>query len=411
VKTIDGTKETFYQLTTSEWLTLCNKLNLSFAAMKVLMYLRTMNPWGDRKVEAETKDLAQALNLNIRTVQRCLHELDDKKLIELEFNRFKFTLKSHTATSTSPDDQNVATSTSPDDQNVATSTSPDDQNVATSTSLERHGCRQDDTEIAKTTSMSRTPSESTDGQGFQKPSYYSYSSDNLNNPPISPQRGDGGTANAFQSQEVIVHEPDEPEQNTTSVNNSNPVKGQSSAPRRRSPSKAVEGIKRQYRDKLPDWRTGYGVGDYCIGFKFFFQLEVIDKLPESSIWKTYTPAQLIEENEAKGNFAGLEERCKQWQIFEARRQAEVEARAIAAQPPPQVPLIDKPAEIDRIMIIQGLTPADVLGGMRSHPDYRYSMAKVHRDPEVAWAELANGTLSLVHSYLAKLEPDAATPTP
>jgi hypothetical protein len=229
--------------------------------------------------------------------------------------------------------------------------------------------------------------------------------------PLYPPEGDGGIANAFQSEEPIAHEPDEPEQNTTSINNSNPVKGQSSASRRRSPSKAVEGIKRQYRDKLPDWRTGYGVGDYCIGFKFFFQIEVIDKLPESSIWKTYTPAQLIEENEAKGNFAGLEERCKQWQAFEARRQAEAEARAIAAQPPPQVPLIDKPAEIDRIMIIQGLTPADVLGGMRSHPDYRYSMAKVHRDPEVAWAELANGTLSLVHSYLAKLETDAATPNP
>ena len=411
---IDGTKETFYQLTTSEWLTLCNQLNLSFAAMKVLMYLRTINPWGDRKVEAETKDLAKALNLNIRTVQRCLHELDDKKLIEIEFNRFKFTLKSHVATSTSLDDQNVATSTSLDDQNVATSTSLDDQNVATSTSLDdqnvamsRHPCRQDDTQIAKTTSMSRSPSKSTDAQGFQEPSYSSYSSYSLktNNPPISPQGGTGVVANAFQEeegeQEPIAHEPKLPEQNTTSQKNANAVKDQSSAPRRRSPSKATQKIQRAYSVGVPPWRYGYGLNEYHDWFVRYAR-QKHQELPENSYYKkSFSPVGLIAFRESKGEFEELQQRCDEaWEI-EAKRQAAEAALAAqtiaAAQPeePREMPM----DAIARIMQAQGLTPADVLPEVKS--EYRAVFNRLPSDPQEAWDLLSRAQLSIVATFLEK----------
>jgi hypothetical protein len=388
VKIIDGTKETFYQLTTSEWLTLCNQLNLSFAAMKVLMYLRTINPWGDRKVEAETKDLAQALNLNIRTVQRCLHELDDKKLIELEFNRFKFTLKSHTATSTSPDDQNVATSTSPDDQNVA---------------MSRHLRRPGDTEIAKTTSMSRTPSESTDGQGFQETSYSSYSSD-LKKDSLSPK---GSLSDESGEREISLTlpqepdaqstEPDEPETKSNSVKKSNPVKDQSSAPRR----DPVENARANY-DEPPPWRMSWRVGAYSPVFIDFWLDRMIKKFGP----RTRTDAiAAIENAEALGLFGKLQAGWDEFEVSEAKRQAT--ASAIALELP--TPSIDLPEAIARLMAEQELTPAQVLNGMRSDPNYKYSMAKVHRDPEVAWAEANPFIQGFIYSYLAGLSENAPPP--
>jgi hypothetical protein len=401
---IDGTKDTFYQLTTREWLKLCNLLNLSFAAMKVLMYLRTINPWGDRTVEAETKDLAKALNLNIRTVQRCLHELDDKKLIELEFNRFKFTLKSHVATSTSPNDQNVATSTSPNDQNVATSTSPNDQNVATSTSFTRLTDRLNDTEIAGTTSMSRSPSESVCVQGFQEPSYSSYSLDVLNNPPKSPHGGDGGIANAVEEQEAIAHEPEESEQNTTSVNNSSSVKGQSSAP------PEIRAVRKFYPETPPPWRWGYCVNEYHSGFVEFVR-KLLAEMPETSAMKSLSAEGLISHYETPKGFANLEARCKQWQEAETKRQQTAAAQASAmlalqeSAPPPlhPTPSINLSEAIAALMQEQGLTPAAVLERMRSSPLHKGVFARLPADPIEAWQQLGIGQQSIIYSQLQEPE--------
>lgn len=182
----------------------------------------------------------------------------------------------------------------------------------------------------------------------------SETSSGINKDPLYPPKGDGGVANAFQEEEgsnqiatpeeTIAHEPEEPEQNATLDNKSNPVKDQGSAPRR-SPSKAINAIKRQYPDKPPDWRTGYEVGAYCIGFKLFVQVRVIDKLPANSVWSTYTSAQLIEENEASGKFANLEERCKQWQALEAT-EAAAQTKASHQEYAPPIDLSEPLSKLD-----------------------------------------------------------------
>jgi hypothetical protein len=182
MKAIDGTKETFYQLSPSEWMMLCSRTNLTFAAVKILMYLKTLNPWGDRKLEAKTKDLAEALNLNPRTVHRALHELANKAFIDLEITRFKFSLTSNVAVCTPQEGLDVAVCTPQEGLDVAVCTPQEGLDVANS----RRTDRLKGVQTAQTVCTPRTPSESLDTQGFQEPSYYSYSSD-LKKDSLSPK--------------------------------------------------------------------------------------------------------------------------------------------------------------------------------------------------------------------------------
>ena len=52
---------TFYQLTTEEWLTISKDLKL--AELRVLFYLRTLDPFGDRKLNLKVIDIAEATSL------------------------------------------------------------------------------------------------------------------------------------------------------------------------------------------------------------------------------------------------------------------------------------------------------------------------------------------------------------
>lgn len=95
------------------------------------MHLRTIDPFADRFKEADTREIAQAIQVTQRTVQRALCSLSTKELIDLEFTGFKFRLRSKLTTPVSQSDQNVATSTSPKDTHVATCTSRHDAEIAT----------------------------------------------------------------------------------------------------------------------------------------------------------------------------------------------------------------------------------------------------------------------------------------
>jgi hypothetical protein len=214
------------------------------------------------------------------------------------------------------------------------------------------------------------------------------------NPPISPQRGDGGIANAFQSEDPIATEPKLSEQNTTSDRNSSAVKGQSSAPRRRL-SKKERNLREAYPDAPPPWRYGYGINEYHEGF-IAIAKKTHEKLPETSIYKTaYTPIGLIALREAKGDWEELHARCDEYQAAVAQRQATA-AQTIAQPEPPREPLEEA---IARIMTEQGLTPADVLPQIV--PKYKLVFLKLPSDPEEAWDCLSQGQLAIVRSFLEK----------
>jgi hypothetical protein len=72
----------YYPLTTDEWLQ-------TFAELKpreihLLFYLRTIDPFGDRKLEIGVRQIAKVLKCDPATVSRALKVLDQKKYIDLE---------------------------------------------------------------------------------------------------------------------------------------------------------------------------------------------------------------------------------------------------------------------------------------------------------------------------------------
>lgn len=71
-----------YRLTTEEWLQAIQ--DLKPRERDVLYYLRTLNPFGDRKLDIGVREVARALNCDPATVSRALKVLDSKGYIDLE---------------------------------------------------------------------------------------------------------------------------------------------------------------------------------------------------------------------------------------------------------------------------------------------------------------------------------------
>ena len=86
-----------YRLTSDEFLTINSKL--SDAQLRVYLYYKTQDPFGDRRVEICTKAIAETLGLARRTVQAALSYLSSKKLIA--WQKAKSFVMAHTG---SPDD-------------------------------------------------------------------------------------------------------------------------------------------------------------------------------------------------------------------------------------------------------------------------------------------------------------------
>jgi hypothetical protein len=140
-------------------------------------------------------------------------------------------------------------------------------------------------------------------------------------PPISPQRGEGGALEIFQEEE---QKQEVAKVNGTTQAKSNLEKERNTgqdhfSARRRSPSKAIQNINKQYPDELPPWRYGRGVGEYHSGFLEYTQA-VLDGLPQDTTAKQlFSAAGLIEHREEVGRFAELNDRCQQWQAKEHRK--------------------------------------------------------------------------------------------
>jgi predicted DNA-binding transcriptional regulator len=90
--------ETHYPLKPSEWLQMCNALKP--AELKILLYLRTLDPWGSRDLSIMVADIAEELNLNKRTVSRAVMKLDREGWINIEIH--EFSLKGKTCTHLHP---------------------------------------------------------------------------------------------------------------------------------------------------------------------------------------------------------------------------------------------------------------------------------------------------------------------
>ena len=153
----------FYPLQHQEFLQL-NQL-LTQSELSVYLWLKTNDPFGDKFIEANTQKIAKDLGISRRSVQRALVKLQQEDLIELVISKFKYRLKSQSAS------QSVHNSKIKDDLQVATSESLDDGKIASTTlvSPKRHQDRSNDSKIVSTTSVSPSLSETICEREFQTP--------------------------------------------------------------------------------------------------------------------------------------------------------------------------------------------------------------------------------------------------
>ena len=153
----------FYPLKHEEFIKL-NK-HLTQSELAVYLWLKTNDPFGERLVEADTKEIAKDLNVSRRTIQRALVKLREEKLIDLVITKFHYRIRSKLVS------DNSKTSEVKERLRVATSVSPGDIDVAETISMSPkcHPCRQSDPHVAEVTPMSRSSSETPPEQEFQNP--------------------------------------------------------------------------------------------------------------------------------------------------------------------------------------------------------------------------------------------------
>ena len=150
----------FYPLQHEEFIKL-NKL-LTQAEFAVHLWLKTKDPFGDKLIEASTKQIADDLNVSRRTIQRALVKLRDLNLIDLIITKFQYRVKSHPSEDAS---ENKVKET----LKVATPGSPSDTSVAISTGMSPSGqeCRHQYGNVAIGTGMSSPTAETQSEQKLE----------------------------------------------------------------------------------------------------------------------------------------------------------------------------------------------------------------------------------------------------
>jgi hypothetical protein len=153
----------FYPLQHQEFLQL-NQI-LTQSELSVYLWLKTNDPFGGKLIEADTQRVAQDLGISRRTVQRALVRLQEKDLIELVINKFKYQMKSKSAS------DNDTVCKIEDKVGVATSMSSDDIKIVQTTpgSFQRHQDRPNDFHVAKMPPVSLSSSETKSETKFQTP--------------------------------------------------------------------------------------------------------------------------------------------------------------------------------------------------------------------------------------------------
>jgi hypothetical protein len=213
--------------------------------------------------------------------------------------------------------------------------------------------------------------------------------------PLSPkgslsdesEERERGFANAPEEPDAQSTEPELPETKSNPVKNSNPVKDQSSAPRR----DPVENARANYNEP-PPWRTTWRVGGYNQAFIDFWLARMIERFGPR---KRADAIAAIENAEADGKFGKLQAGWDEFEAAELKRQAaEIAAQTIAQPEPPREPLDDA---IARLMA--GLTPAAVLAEVI--PDHRAVFARLPSNPEEAWDCLTIAQKSIIRVHLEK----------
>lgn len=96
--------EKHLRLTHDEFLAI--NAQLTEAELRVYLYLRTLDPFGDRKLTIDTSVISEQLGLVRRTVQKCLKSLESKKLIDWEVVVSKISTRS--ANVGSPSESRIA---------------------------------------------------------------------------------------------------------------------------------------------------------------------------------------------------------------------------------------------------------------------------------------------------------------
>ncbi|AKG24877.1 MarR family transcriptional regulator [Calothrix sp. 336/3] len=81
----------FYQLTNEEWVETVK--DLTGAEIKVLYYLRSLDPFGDRELDCSVTQIAIKLGLSKGAVSKALKRLDQMGLIAVELVRVKVRIK------------------------------------------------------------------------------------------------------------------------------------------------------------------------------------------------------------------------------------------------------------------------------------------------------------------------------
>ena len=105
----------FYSLELNEFLIMNGKLNN--AELRVCIYLKTSDPFGEHKLEIATVVIAEQLGLSQRTIQRSLNRLDELGIIEWKVTKQiiigKWQHPDRQATHGSPEQELTATLGSP----------------------------------------------------------------------------------------------------------------------------------------------------------------------------------------------------------------------------------------------------------------------------------------------------------
>jgi hypothetical protein len=81
----------FYQLTNEEWVETVR--NLTGAEIKVLYYLRSLDPFGDRLLDCSVTQTGEKLGLSKGAVSKALKKLDSFNLIDVELTNVKVRIK------------------------------------------------------------------------------------------------------------------------------------------------------------------------------------------------------------------------------------------------------------------------------------------------------------------------------
>ena len=146
----------FYPLQHEELLNL-NRI-LTASELSIYLWLKTKNPFEEKLIEANTQEIADNLEISRRTVQRALVKLQEKNLIDLIIDQFKYRIKS--ISSLTYDKSEVATAMSSNDTQIVSTTTG---------SSRRHQDRSSDSHVVKASPVSPPSSETQSDKRFQTP--------------------------------------------------------------------------------------------------------------------------------------------------------------------------------------------------------------------------------------------------